>query len=241
MYNLFISLSIILSMVYSATLLGTVNFEGKTPKRKPLAMDADPVCGSAHKDAKALSEKFIVDKNNNLKNVLVWIHGPAVVDYKGDTLKEPAVIDQAGCVYKPHVQGIMKGQELLIKNSDATLHNIHSMAVINNQFNFAMPKVVKSKSTSFDKIEDPFYIKCDVHPWMKTWIGVFDHPFFATTDDSGYYKIENIPPGDYRVIAWHEYDAKYEGFKQLGRVSIKDDSDNKKISFTMKRGEKHKK
>ena len=122
MYNLLISLSVILSMVYSAALTGTVNFEGKTPKRKPIAMDADPVCGSAHKDNKALSEKFIVDENNNLKNVLVWVHG---VDYKGDTLKEPAVIDQSGCVYKPHVQGIMKGQELLIKNSPLHIQRLN--------------------------------------------------------------------------------------------------------------------
>lgn len=240
MYNLFISLSIILSIVFSGTLTGNVSFEGKTKKRKPIPMDSDPICSSAHKDEKVLSESFIVDKDKNLKNVLVWLHG---VDYKGEVLKEPAIIDQAGCVYKPHVQGIMKGQELMIKNSDETLHNIHSMAKINSQFNFAMPKVVKSKNTSFDKVEEPFYIKCDVHPWMKTWIAVFDHPYFTTTDENGNYKIENIPPGDYRVIAWHEMDARYQGFKERGRVQIGDGeaSEDAILSFKMKKGDKHKK
>ena len=156
MYNLFISLTVLLSITFSATLSGTVSFEGKTKKRKPIPMDSDPVCGKSHKESKALSESFIVDKNKNLKNVLVWVSG---VEYKGDISKTPAVIDQVGCVYKPHVQGVMKGQEVLIKNSDATLHNIHSMAKVNQQFNFAMPKVVKEKSATFDKTEEPFYVK----------------------------------------------------------------------------------
>ena len=242
MYNLLISLTIILSIAFSGTLTGNVSFEGKTKKRRPIPMDSDPVCGSAHKNDTALSESFIVDKDKNLKNVLVWL---VDVDYKGDITKEPAVIDQMGCVYKPHVQGIMKGQELIIKNSDATLHNIHSMAKVNSQFNFAMPKVVKSKNTSFDKIEEPFYIKCDVHPWMKTWVSVFDHPYFATTDNNGNYKIENIPSGEYSVIAWHEMDAKFQGFKKTGTIKINDGSSelpgSSELSFKMKKGAKHKK
>ena len=236
MYNLFISSAIMLSVAISGTLTGTVNFEGKTKKRKPIPMDSDPVCGKSHKDTKALSESFIVDKDQNLKNVLVWLEG---VNYSGEVTKEPAVIDQVGCVYKPHVQGVMKGQDVIIKNSDATLHNIHSMAKKNIQFNFAMPKVVKEKKTNFDKLEEPFYIKCDVHPWMKTWVGVFDHPYFATTDDNGNYKIENIPPGEYNVIAWHEMDAKFEGFKKTETITIGEG--NSELSFKMKRGEKHKK
>ena len=117
MYNLLITSTVILSMAFSGTLTGTVNFEGKTKKRKPIPMDSDPICGNSHKDDKALSESFIVDKDKNLKNVLVWLEG---VQYSGEVTKEPAIIDQVGCVYKPHIQGVMKGQEVIIKNSDAT-------------------------------------------------------------------------------------------------------------------------
>ena len=163
-------------------------------------MDADPVCGASHTD-KVLSESFIVDADLNLKNVLVWLKN---VKYEGDVTKDVAVIDQNGCVYSPHVLGIMKDQKVLIKNSDATLHNIHSMAKVNDQFNYAMPKVVKEKETTFNKVEEPFYIKCDVHPWMKSWVLVQDHPYFAVTDDKGNFKINNIPPGTYEVIAWQE-------------------------------------
>ena len=84
-----------------------------------------------------------MDEENNLANVLVYIKN---IDYKGETTKSQAVLDQNGCVYTPHVMGVMKGQEILIKNSDATLHNIHGLPKINTEFNFAMPKVLKEKN-----------------------------------------------------------------------------------------------
>ena len=234
MYNLFIPLSIILSIAFSGTLSGTVSYEGKPKKRKPIPMDSDPVCGSSHKDNQALSESFITDKNNNLKNVLVWLED---VTYKGEVTKEPAVIDQHGCVYKPHVQGIMKGQEVIIKNSDPTLHNIHSMSNVNGQFNFAMPKVVRSKPTGgFDKTEDPFYIKCDVHPWMKSWMLVSDHPYFAVTDAEGNFSIEGIPAGTYEVVCWQE---KFKKKPLTASVKIGDGETVQDFTFTRpKKGQK---
>lgn len=191
---------LLVSTATAGTLKGKVNYQGKIPKKKTLKMDADPVCGSSHK-GKVYNESFIVDENNNLANAMVWLKD---VKYSGKAPTTPAVLDQKGCIYTPHVQGIMKGQDLLIKNSDATLHNIHSMAKDNSQFNFAMPKVVKEKTVSFDKVEDPFYIKCDVHAWMKSWVAVFDHPYFAVTDANGNFSIEGIPAGTYEVIAWQE-------------------------------------
>ena len=201
------------------TLIGNVKYQGKVPKPRPLKMDADPVCGASHED-KVLSESFIVDKNLNLKNVLVWLKD---VKYEGPTLTNTAVLDQIGCVYNPHVLAVMKDQKVLIKNSDATLHNIHSMAEKNEQFNFAMPKVVKEKETVFKSVEEPFYIKCDVHPWMKSWILVQDHPYFSVTDEKGNFKIDNIPPGTYEVIAWQE---KFKMKRSITKtVEIKESSE----------------
>ena len=123
----------------------------------------------------------------------------------------------------------MKNQKVIIKNSDATLHNIHSMAKNNDQFNFAMPQVVKKKETVFNKVEDPFYIKCDVHPWMKTWVGVFDHPYYAVTDKNGNFKIENKPAGEYEVIAWQE---KFKMKKHLSaKVVIEDGETTQNFTF----------
>ena len=182
------------------SLVGNVKYQGKVPKPKPLKMDSDPICGASH-DGRVTSESFIVDDDMNLKNVLIWFKN---VSYSGETEKTPAVIDQKGCLYNPHVLGVMKDQQVLIKNSDKTLHNIHSMPNLNTPFNSAQPAGVPDLKKSFTSVEEPFYIKCDVHPWMKSWVLVQDHPFFAVTDENGNYRIDNIPPGTYEVIAWQE-------------------------------------
>ncbi len=201
------------------TLKGNVKYEGKVPKPKSLRLDADPFCGSSH-DGKVFSESFVIDENMNLKNVLVWLKDVA---YSGEITQEPAILDQKGCLYTPHVLGVMKGQTVLIKNSDNTLHNIHSMEEKNDQFNYAMPSVVKEKKTIFNETEEPFYIKCDVHPWMKSWVLVEDHPYFAVTDEQGNFSIENIPPGQYEVIAWQE---KFKMKRSiLKTIVIKDSSE----------------
>jgi len=216
---------LIVSTLSAGSLTGKVDYKGPIPKKKSLKMDADPVCGSSH-SSKVYNESFIIDDNNNLSNVMVWLKD---VKYIGKAPKDTAVIDQKGCLYTPHVQGIFKGQEVIIKNSDATLHNIHSMAKENKQFNFAMPKVVKKKKVTFDKVEDPFYIKCDVHPWMKAWVGVFDHPYFAVTDAGGNFTIENIPAGTYEVIAWQE---KFKMKKHLtAKVTIGDSATTQNFTF----------
>ncbi len=94
-------------------------------------MDADPVCGSSHKEP-VYNQSFIINEKGYLKNVMVYLKD---VKYVGKAPETQAVLDQNGCMYSPHVQGMMKGQELLIKNSDATLHNIHGMPTINAEFN----------------------------------------------------------------------------------------------------------
>ena len=217
--------ALMLSYSTAGTLKGNVNYQGKTPKKKSLKMDADPVCGSSH-EGKVFNESFLMDDKNNLANVMVWLKD---VKYTGKVTETPAVLDQNGCVYSPHVQGIMKGQELLIKNSDATLHNIHSMAKTNSQFNFAMPKVVKEKKVSFDKTEDPFYIKCDVHPWMKTWALVSDNPYFAITDSNGNYSIDKVPAGTYEVICWQE---KFKKNPLTATVKIGEGETKKDFTFS---------
>ena len=229
-----INLIIIMSFGFSSFLIGEVkgkvNYVGKAPKAKQLRMDADPVCAASHRE-RVKAESFIVDADGNLANVIVYLEG---VSYSGKTPSDPVTLDQNGCVYTPHVQGMMVGQELLIKNSDATLHNIHGLPKINSEFNFAMPKVVKEKAIKIDKPEHAIYVKCDVHPWMKSYISVFDHPYFAVTDDNGSYKIENIPAGTYEVVAWQEKfkDKKTKEWKTLNAtVTIADGETNQNFTF----------
>ena len=218
------------SSILAGSLSGKVNFQGKAPKKKTVRMDADPVCGSAHKTP-PYRQSFVMNEEGYLKNVLVYLNN---IKYDGKIPETQAILDQNGCTYSPHVQGLMASQELLIKNSDATLHNIHGMPKINSEFNFAMPKVVKEKAIRINKPEHAMYIKCDVHPWMRSYISIFNHPYFAVTDDTGYYKIDNIPSGTYEVIAWQEKfkDKKTKQWKTLNAsVTVGDGETNQNFTF----------
>lgn len=117
---------------------------------------------------------------------------------------QEVVIDQKGCMYEPHVLGVMVGQPLKILNPDGTLHNVHAMPKVNKEFNLAMPKFRKETTKKFDKAEFMFPIKCDVHPWMGAWISVMPHPYFNVTKKDGTFKIDDLPAGEYTLEAWHE-------------------------------------
>ena len=189
-----------ISAITAGEIKGRVKFIGKGPKAKRIRMDADPVCAASHKEA-ARAESFIVDANGNLANVIVYLKG---VKYNGKTPSDEVIIDQKGCVYTPHVLGVQAGQPVKILNSDATMHNIHGLPKVNKEFNFGMPKSLKEKSIVFDKSEDVFVIKCDVHPWMKSYTQVFDHPYFAVSGTDGSFSIPNVPDGTYEAVAWQE-------------------------------------
>tara|TARA_Y100001935_G_C17307790_1_gene513555 strand:+ start:1784 stop:2482 length:699 start_codon:yes stop_codon:yes gene_type:complete len=208
----------------AGTISGTVNFDGKGPKKKKLKMDADPVCGKSHQTP-VYRQDFVMDDKNNIANVIVYLKD---VDYKGGVTKKQAVLDQKGCVYTPHVMGVMKGQEILIKNSDATLHNIHGLPKVNTEFNFAMPKVLKEKKMTLVKSEEAFKVKCDVHPWMSAYVQVFDHPYFAVTGDDGTYTIENVPAGTYEVVAWQE---KFKDKTVSHKVTVGDGNSKQDFTF----------
>ena len=224
--SIIVSLGLLVVSIDAGTLKGHVKYDGKAPKKKKLRMDADPVCGSSH-SSPVLSENFKMAGDGSMAEALVYLKN---VKYSGGAPSEPAVLDQKGCIYVPHVFGMVAGQELLIKNSDATLHNIHSMPKVNKEFNFAMPKVVKEKKATFSKSEpDPFYIKCDVHPWMKTWVLVSDHPYFAVTDAKGNFSIDGIPAGTYEVVCWQE---KFGKRTLTAEVTIGEGDTTKDFVFT---------
>ena len=198
--NLILIITFALSSIFAVEVKGKVNYVGKPPKAKRLRMDADPVCAASHREA-ARAESFIVDADGNLANVIVYLEG---VSYSGKAPTKPVVLDQSGCIYSPHVVGLRAGQPLKILNSDATMHNIHGLPKVNREFNFGMPKSLKEKSVTFEKAESVFVVKCDVHPWMKSYAQVFDHPYFAVTGTDGSFSIKNVPDGTYKAIAWQE-------------------------------------
>jgi plastocyanin len=184
-----------------ATLTGKVNFEGAKPAMAQLKMDADAYCKSEHKEP-VYDQEVVVNPNNTLEWVLVYVKEGVSGNYPTPT--EAVTLDQHGCQYRPHVFGVMAGQPIKILNSDGTLHNIHALPKKNAEFNIGQPFKGMETVKKFDSVEVPVRFKCDVHKWMGAYTGVFNHPFFAVTNDQGTFEIKNLPPGNYVIEAWHE-------------------------------------
>jgi plastocyanin len=186
-----------------SSITGTVTFSGTAPNLRPIAMDAEPVCAKKH-TTPAPNEALVLGSGNTMGNILVWVSKGLPAGKTWPAPKTPVVLDQNGCMYKPHVMGIMVGQPYKILNSDGILHNIHTLPKVNSSFNKGMPGTLKEATTTFDKPEDVFHVKCDVHPWMSAYIGVFTHPFFSATGTDGKYTISGLDAGTYEITAWHE-------------------------------------
>ena len=187
----------------ASSITGTITFDGKVPSLRPLAMDADPACAKKH-TGPVPNEMLVLGSGNTMGNILVWVSKGFPSGKTWPAPKTPVTLDQKGCQYVPHVQGIMVGQAYRILNSDGVLHNVHALPKINAGFNQPMPPTMKEKSVTFAKPEPVFQIKCDVHPWMLAYVGVFTHPFFSTTRPDGKFTISGLDPGTYEITAWHE-------------------------------------
>jgi plastocyanin len=199
--GLAVTLALAAGPVFAGDITGTVNYTGKVPALKPIAMNADPGCASKHKGPVA-NEALVLGAGNTMANVMVRVKSPVQGNFPAPA--KPVVIDQKGCQYIPHVIGIRVGQTLQLKNSDGLLHNVHALPKVNTPFNMAMPANRTTADTKFGKAEGMFHIKCDVHPWMSAYVGVFNNPFYAVSGKDGKYKISGLPPGTYEIEAWHE-------------------------------------
>jgi plastocyanin len=142
-------------------------------------------------------EKVAVGANKGLANAVV-----SVPDAKGAPTAKKITVDQKGCAFHPHVSAMTPG-EVDFKNSDDILHNLHTYSTANPSINKAQPKFKKDMVEKFEKPE-VIKITCDVHSWMLGWIAVMPNPYFGVTDTTGTTKIENVPPGKYKVKVWHE-------------------------------------
>jgi plastocyanin len=175
---------------------GTVKFKGTAPAPKKLDVSKDKeVCAKTPK----LDQSLVVN-NGNLANAVVTITDIQ----KGKKIEVKKVtLDQKGCEYQPHVLAFPAGSTVEILNPDGILHNIHSYSKVNSPFNQAQPKFKKTLPVKIDKPE-AIEVKCDVHSWMQGWLVATENPYFGVTDNSGNFKLTDVPPGNYTVEVWHE-------------------------------------
>ncbi|HYL11538.1 MAG TPA: carboxypeptidase regulatory-like domain-containing protein [Terriglobales bacterium] len=180
-----------------ATINGTVKFDGTAPKPAKIDMSQDPACKGTNE-----SETMVVS-GGDLANVFVYVKD-GLGNRTFDVPKEAVTIDQQGCRYRPHVLGVMTGQNVEIKNDDPTTHNIHPTPKDNREWNESQPPKAAPIEKSFAREEIMLPVKCNQHPWMKMYINVVKSPFYAVTDKSGKYEIKGLPPGDYTLAFVHE-------------------------------------
>jgi hypothetical protein len=163
----------------------------------------DPICGPLHPE-EVTTHFYVVGANNGLGDVVVMLDN--ISGKSTGASAEPLVLDQKGCLYTPSILAIQTGQKLLVRNSDPVLHNIHVVPGPdsgNTEMNKAQMQGGPDLVFIFDKPERFLKLKCDVHDWMFAWVTVVDHPWFAVTDKDGNFKIANVPPGKYSVVALH--------------------------------------
>lgn len=189
--------------VFSAdagSICGKATLKGQPPGEKKIDFSADPKCAAGHSTA-ATTSHYVADASGNLANVFVYVKD-GLAAKKFDPPAQAAVLDQQACIYHPYVLGVQVGQTLTVQNSDSTAHNVHYVGK-SGEGNISQPTQGAKNDVKLTKPDVFVEFKCDVHPWMKAYVGVVAHPFFAVTGADGCFKISGLPDGEYTLAAVH--------------------------------------
>jgi hypothetical protein len=208
----------------AGSITGTVTLVGQPPQFKPLDMSAESYCVQAN-PAPVIPPIVVTGDKGALANAVVYVKGD-MADYRFDVPQQPAVVDQKGCMYEPHVLAMMANQPFHVTNSDDTLHNIHPVPHTNRSWNQSQPQGAPPIDRKFTKPELAIQVNCNVHPWMRGYLFVFRHPFYAVTTKTGTFSISGLPPGTYTIEAWQE---RFGAQDQTVTIGAKE---SKAIAFT---------
>lgn len=187
----------------AGTVRGTVRYHGSKPRPVVLDMSAEAACVAKRAGQPAYDEQLVVGPAGGVANAFVYIK----VGLEGKKFERPqqtVVLDQQGCVFTPRVVGLQAGGALAVRNSDPLDHNVHPGPRNNYEWNEGMAAGAPDAIHRFARHEVMIRVKCNVHPWMRAWIGVVEHPYFAVTGTDGSFELNNVPPGDYTIGVWHE-------------------------------------
>jgi len=188
------------SSLQAGDISGTVTLKGTPPAEKKFEKKTDPNCGSPE----GSTHHYIVGSKGELANAIVSLKG--VTGKSTGSSAAPAMMDQKGCEYSPTILAVQTGQKIVVKNSDQTLHNVHTVpgaGAGNKEINQAQGPNAPDLTYVASTPENFLMFKCEVHPWMFAWVSVFDHPYFAVTDKDGKYTIKDVPDGKYTLQVMH--------------------------------------
>jgi len=181
----------------AASIKGAVIHAGPAPEKKTIAINIDQyVCGKSRE-----AEDLVLGANRGIRWAVVSVQPPPPGN-KWEPSTKPVQMDQQGCVYAPRVVIVPVGGTVEFLNSDPLLHNLHSASTENPTFNRTQPKG-RTIPVLFKKAET-VRVDCDLHTWMRAWVVVAEHPFYAVTGPNGDFTLDNIPPGKYTLKIWQE-------------------------------------
>lgn len=184
----------------AGSISGAVTFSGAVPAnpKMPVAKNVD-FCGKEME----IPVLVVNPKSKGVQWTVVYLE-----KVTGGTLQEKYELDMGEpkmkCDFAQHVLAIGKNKNLSMRNGDPVLHNPHTFNDKHaTQFNVALSEkgqVTEKKIRAGGVIR----LQCDSHVHMNGWILSFDHGYFAVTDENGNFKLDNVPPGKYKLVAWHE-------------------------------------
>jgi len=184
----------------TGTITGRIRLSGPAPANTIIRMGGDPRCSRAAGGRRITQDVVLKSADGGLANVFVSLQG----SFKAAPSPQPVTIDQKGCVFVPRVVGAQVGQTLQISNSDATGHNVHSLSEKGNVFNVSQPKQGMVNRFQLKSDELVMRIRCDIHSWMISYVGIVPHPYFSVSAMNGAFTIQRVPAGRHTIQTWHE-------------------------------------
>jgi plastocyanin len=217
--------------IHAGDVTGTITFKGAAPAEKELTpIKDDPNCAALYPSGLPKTKFYVVGANGELADVVVSLKG--ISGQSTGASAAPATLDQKGALYVPQILAIQTGQKLIVKNSDALVHNVHTQPAPNSgnpESNQVQMGNGPDLTYTFDKPEAFLKFKCDVHPWMFAWVSVFDHPYFAVSGADGKFTIKNVPAGKYTIEAAHRKLGV-----QTAEIEVKADGATQSFAFEKK-------
>jgi plastocyanin len=209
-----------LQTAMAGDITGKITLKGTPPAELEIKqVQTDVNCSPLHKEP-VKTRFYVVGPDNGLADTVVMLKG--VTGKSTGAAAAPLVIDQKGCEYLPYIAVAQTGQKIMVKNSDPVLHNVHptpaNTAGGNKEDNKAQMAGGADLTFSFPAAEEFLRFKCDVHPWMFSYVTVADHPYIAVTGKDGSFTLKNVPAGKYTIVALHRKAAP-KGVEQQVEVT----------------------
>jgi plastocyanin len=222
-----------LQLAQAADVTGKITLKGTPPAERPIEpLKNDQNCGKLVQGTPT-THFFVVGSDGALADVVVTLKGDSLKGKSTGAAAKPLLIDQAACEYHPYVTAVQTGQKITVRNSDPVMHNVHPAPIVagNKEANKAQMPKAPDLEFSFDNPESFLKFRCDVHPWMLSYVTVVDHPYFAVTGKDGTFKIANVPPGKYTVEAIHRKGAPTGVTKE---IEVKDQNVSADLTIELK-------